>query len=82
MLNDPAFRQLDRSTMAACWWQPPPIPERFVRLAFLAYQEGKISRTKLAEYLGVSLLDLTDTLQEYNLDDREDYKAKMLASRC
>ncbi len=81
LLNDPAFRRLDRSTMAACWWDPPPIPKRFVRLAFLAYQEGNISRTKLAEYLNVSLLDLTDTLLEYGLDDREDYKAEMLTSR-
>jgi len=81
LLNDPAFRQLDRNTMAACWWTPPPNPERFVRLAFLAYQEGKISRAKLAEYLNVSLLDLTDTLLEYGLDDSKDYKAEMLTSR-
>ena len=81
LLNDPAFRQLDRSTMAACWWAPPPIPERFVRLAFRAYHEGKISRAKLAEYMDVGLLDLTDTLLEYGLNDREDYKAEMLTSR-
>ena len=76
-----ASRQLDRNTMPARWWEPPPIPERFVRLAFSAYQAGNISRTKLAEYLNVSLLDLTDTLLEYGLDDRENYKAKMLTSR-
>ena len=81
LLNNPTFRQLDRSTMTASWWEPPPIPERFVRLAFWAYQEGNISRTKLAEYLNVSLLDLTDTLLEYGLDDRENYKAEMLTSR-
>ncbi|MCL0034909.1 ImmA/IrrE family metallo-endopeptidase [Dehalococcoidia bacterium] len=81
LLNDPTFRQLDRSTMAVSWWEPPPIPERFVRLVFWAYQDGNISRAKLAEYLNVSLLDLTDTLLEYGLDDRENYKAEMLTSR-
>jgi Zn-dependent peptidase ImmA (M78 family)/transcriptional regulator with XRE-family HTH domain len=79
---DSAFRDLDRSTMSANWWEPPPIPERFVRLAFTAYTKGNLSRSKLAEYLNTSIAALTDTLMEYGLDDREDYEAKMLNARC
>ncbi|GAH54796.1 unnamed protein product, partial [marine sediment metagenome] len=31
--------------------------------------------------LNTSLIDLTDTLLEYGLDDRENYKTQMRASR-
>lgn len=82
LLNDPSFRQLDRGTMPERWWTPPPIPERFVRLAFKAYQDGNISRTKLADLLDVSLLELTKTLSEYGLNDREDYQTEMRTARC
>ena len=71
------FRGIDRSTMAQCWWTPPKFPERFVRLAFLAYQKGNLSRAKFAQLLETSLLHLTDVLQEYALDDRESYDAEV-----
>jgi len=73
-LGDETFRELDRVTMAENWWSPPPIPERFVRLAFVAFQRGRLSRARLAELLDTSLPDLTDTLLEYGFDDREDYE--------
>jgi Zn-dependent peptidase ImmA (M78 family)/transcriptional regulator with XRE-family HTH domain len=74
LLEDPAFCALDRATMRHLWWTPPEIPERFVRLAFIAYQKNKLSRARLAQFLNTSLVDLTNTLLEYGLDDREDYK--------
>lgn len=73
LLEDESFRNIDRSTMAACWWTPPRLPERYVRLAFMAHQKGRITRAKLAHFLDTSLLDVTSTLQEYGLDDRESY---------
>ena len=76
-----AFRALDRSTMRARW-QRPVIPERFVRLAFAAYQKGRLSRARLAQYLDTSLIDLTETLLEYGLDDRENYKTEVRTARC
>ena len=81
LLGNSAFRALDRSTMQSRWGNPPPIPERFVRLAFTAFQKGNLSRTRLAEYLNTSLVDLTDKLLEYGLDDRENYKAEVRTSR-
>jgi Zn-dependent peptidase ImmA (M78 family)/transcriptional regulator with XRE-family HTH domain len=78
--KDPIFRDIDRSTMAACWWQPPAIPERFVRLGFIAYQKGRLSRAKLSEMLDTSLIDLPETLQEYGLTDHEGFDAEMRAA--
>lgn len=77
ILKDPIFRKIDRSTMAPQWWQPLNIPERFVRLAFVAYQMGRLSRAKLSEMLDTSLIDLPNTLQEYGLSDTEGYDAEV-----
>jgi len=63
--------------MAPQWWQPLKIPERFVRLAFVAYQKGRLSRAKLSEMLDTSLFDLPNTLQEYGLSDTEGYDAEV-----
>jgi len=80
MFQDPKFRNTDRSTMSACWWQPPAIPERFVRLGFIAYQKGRLSRAKLSEMLDTSLIDLPEVLQEYGLTDQEGFDAEMRAA--
>lgn len=74
LLSEPAFQALDRATMPHHWRTPPDIPERFVRLAFIAYEKGRLSRARLAQFLNTSLIDLTDALLGYGLDDREDYK--------
>jgi Zn-dependent peptidase ImmA (M78 family)/DNA-binding XRE family transcriptional regulator len=81
LLEDTNFRSLDRSIRLTDWWKPPEIPERFARLAFVAYQKGKLSRARLAEYLNTSLIDLSNTLLEYGLDDSKNYQASVRASR-
>lgn len=77
VLKNPLFREIDRSTMAPQWWQPPEIPERFVRLAFVAYQKGRLSRAKLCDMLDTSLIDLSSTLQAYGLSNTEGYDAEV-----
>jgi Zn-dependent peptidase ImmA (M78 family) len=77
VLNDSAFRSVDKATMRERWWTPPVPPERFVRLAFFAYQRGRLSRARLAELLDTSLFNLTDKLLRYDLDDREDYETEI-----
>ncbi len=77
VLNDSAFRSLDKATMHKRWWTPLVPPERFVRLAFFAYQRGRLSRARLAELLDTSLFNLTDKLLRYGLDDREDYETEI-----
>lgn len=80
LLDTSTFRALDRSFRVGEWARPPAIPERFVRLAFLAYQMGNLSRPRLAEYLDTSLVELTEKLLEYGLDDRIDYQAEVRTS--
>jgi Zn-dependent peptidase ImmA (M78 family) len=56
LLQNSVFQAIDRGTMADRWGPiPPALPDRFVRLAHLAYQKGRISRAKLAEFLEMSL---------------------------
>jgi len=73
LLENDEFRELDRASMHGKWWDPSPLPERFVRLAFLAYQKGRLSRTRLAQYLETSLPKLPTRLMEYGLDETADY---------
>lgn len=40
---------------------------RFVRLAYQAHARGRLSRSQFANYLGVSLIDLDQTLAEFGL---------------
>ncbi len=40
---------------------------RFVRLAYQAHARGRLSRSQFANYLGVSLVDLDQTLAEFGL---------------
>ena len=74
LLADPEFRNLDRCSMAACRRpKPPEIPERFVRLGFLAYKKGRLSKAKFASLLGTGIADLNLFLQEYGLGDDKSY---------
>ncbi|MHB1329275.1 MAG: ImmA/IrrE family metallo-endopeptidase [Gemmatimonadales bacterium] len=68
LLDNPRFQELDRSTMPDRWNRergeprlPSPLPERFVRLAFLAYRKGELSMARLAEYLEVRLDALAES---------------------
>lgn len=77
LLNDPEFKRIDTATMHQHWWDPPVIPERFVRLAFLAYKKGKCSRARLASYFGKGLRELSDFLKKYDLFEEEDYQTEI-----
>ena len=79
VLSDPDFKNLDKSTMAEKWWEPSPLPERFVRLAFKAFTQGNLSRMMLAEYLDTSLVDLDSVLADYGIKAEEEavYETKI-----
>jgi len=77
ILASDAFRALDRSTQPAVWARPPDFPERYVRLAFTAYHKGKLSKARLAELLDVRLADLNSKLEEYGLDETQDYTTEL-----
>lgn len=77
LLNSAALRTLDRTSRPAAWARPPELPERYVRLAFIAYHKGKLSKARLAELLGVGLADLNAKLKDYGFDEGEDYTAEL-----
>lgn len=64
LLSNARFGELDRSTMVGRWSRDDlpsaDLPERFVRLAWLAHQKGHLSRAKLAEFLEIPLGDLPE----------------------
>ncbi|HEX8831908.1 MAG TPA: XRE family transcriptional regulator [Longimicrobium sp.] len=56
LLADPEFRRRDRMTMPPRWTRPEvPFPERYRRLALLAYENHEISLSRLATYLETSM---------------------------
>jgi Zn-dependent peptidase ImmA (M78 family)/DNA-binding XRE family transcriptional regulator len=67
ILSDNDFKVIDKSSYRHL---PKAIPEvgfRFVRLAYIAYQYGKISRARLSKMLGVSLVNLDTFLSTFGL---------------
>lgn len=48
------------------------LSNRFVRLAYLAYTNGEISRGRLAKMLRLSLSELSDSLQQFGLTEVSD----------
>jgi Zn-dependent peptidase ImmA (M78 family)/DNA-binding XRE family transcriptional regulator len=58
-LSDPEFRRRDRMSMRGLWTEPDAgLPERYRRLARLAFDKGVLSRTRAATYLEQSPADL------------------------
>ena len=55
------------------WWQPLKFPKRFVRLAFVAYKKGRLSKGKLAEMLDTSLIDLSKTPGNMTIKTETEY---------
>lgn len=80
VLSDPEFRALDRQSMPPAWWNPPPYPERFVRLAYEAYMNGRLSRSVLAHYLNRDLVDLSARLLEYGFDETQALEAELVTA--
>jgi Zn-dependent peptidase ImmA (M78 family) len=73
LLDSEEFRAIDKSTMHAAWSEAPEIPERFVKLAFVAYKLGRMSRMRLAGILDVSLLGLDAKLAQYGFNESAIY---------
>ena len=57
------LRAIDKATFPT-WDREPRVPERYVRLCFLAYRQGKIGLAKLAEFLDTNIVDLAEQVQE------------------
>jgi len=74
VLSDKDFIQLNRSTFKEALETAPPVSNRFLRLAYLAYENGRLSKGRLAQMLGVNLRDVESYLSEkglYLTNDKE-----------
>ncbi len=74
MLSDPRFKAIDKQSFTKAFAKAIPPGDRFIRLAYLAYQFAKISRSRLARLLHVSIPNLESYLATqglYEVDDEE-----------
>ena len=67
--NNPEFKALELESNSNRELKDHFQSWRFVRLAFQAYSRGRLSRTKLADYLDTSLVDLDNELAKFGLVD-------------
>ena len=67
VLEDKEYQQLNRDHKTED--EGDELPQRYLTLCYTCYQSGRISRAKVAEYLGVSLVDLPERLKEYGFAD-------------
>jgi Zn-dependent peptidase ImmA (M78 family)/DNA-binding XRE family transcriptional regulator len=65
LLTDTDFRRKDRLTMSTRWARPStPLPERYVRLALLAYEMDRLSLSRLANFLESTMGEVHALLEE------------------
>jgi Zn-dependent peptidase ImmA (M78 family)/transcriptional regulator with XRE-family HTH domain len=70
LLADAEFRRRDRLTMPARWTRPEvPFPERYRRLALLAYEADRLSLSRLAEFLESSIGQVHAVLEDAELGE-------------
>ncbi len=76
VLSDEEFRAADRANFPVT--EPPPaLPERYVRLCFLAYRRGKLGLSKLGDFLERSLVDLAEDISQIEVSTEEIEKAQL-----
>lgn len=61
------LRRIDKASFPK-WDTAPRLPERFTRLCFLAYRQGKIGLAKMAEFLETNIVELAEQVQETGLE--------------
>jgi Zn-dependent peptidase ImmA (M78 family)/DNA-binding XRE family transcriptional regulator len=70
LLANTEFRRRDRLTMSTRWRRPDvPFPERYVRLALLAYEKDRLSLSRLAEFLETSIGEVYALIEESELGE-------------
>ena len=70
LLSDKDFRRKDRLTMSTRWARPcTPLPERYVRLALLAYEMDRLSLSRLANFLESTMGEVHALLEESEIGE-------------
>jgi Zn-dependent peptidase ImmA (M78 family)/DNA-binding XRE family transcriptional regulator len=73
-LEDEDFKKLDHATSKEALETTQPFDNRFLRLAYLAYEKGMLSKGRFAQMLRVKLRDLNQYLSDkglYLTNDKE-----------
>lgn len=73
-LADEDFKQLDRATFKDAFKANQPFDNRFLRLAYLAHEKGRLSKGRLAQMLNVKFRDVNQYLTDrglYLTNDKE-----------
>ena len=79
ILEDNEYQQLNSDFKLK--EQDEELPSRYLMLCYTCYQNGKISKAKLAELLGVSLVDLPERLKEYGFANEPTKPSSMCTLR-
>jgi XRE family transcriptional regulator, fatty acid utilization regulator len=79
---DSKLRQLDRVSRPKSPHPAVGLPERYIRLCYLAYRKGRIGRSKLAELLETNLIDLSERLDEEEADNINGAETEIAVAGC
>jgi Zn-dependent peptidase ImmA (M78 family)/transcriptional regulator with XRE-family HTH domain len=79
---DSQLRRLDRISRPTSSQPTVGLPDRYIRLCYLAYRNGRIGRSKLAELLETNLVDLSEQLDEEEADNVNGAEADIAVAGC
>lgn len=80
-LSSHRLRAIDKASFPI-WESPPLLPERFTRLCYLAYRQGKIGLAKLAEFLETSIVDLAAQVGEEGAETTDGEQTEITVTGC
>lgn len=73
-LEKGSIKDFDRKFRRTDWeGEKLYLSSRYISLAIKAFQMGKISKTKFAEYVGKKFSEISSFLKRYGYDENEDY---------
>jgi XRE family transcriptional regulator, fatty acid utilization regulator len=80
-LEGSLLRMIDKADFPG-WDRSARLPERYTRLCFLAFHQGRIGLAKLAEFLETSIVELAEQVQETGADIADSEETRIaVASR-
>jgi len=76
-LEEGEIKDTDRKRRRSDWdTERPYLSKRYVTLAIKAFQLGKLSKAKLAEYLDVPFSEVSSFMRRRGFDEEEDYSTE------
>ena len=80
-LEEGEIKDMDRKRRRSDWdTERPYLSKRYVTLAIKAFQLGKLSKAKLAEYLDIPFSEVSSFMRRQGFDEEEDYSTEFSAT--